>query len=158
MSLDITRSLSSRDSGIWHCCICERLTHTSKLDSQAHHCRFFGYDSESKGYHIYWLEKSTISIEHNVPFNEQDTHFMETTIIPGDALAEGEKDKVIQSSQTGICIPICVLGSWRFIVGSTCADVQVNTKVSSSSAFACCAMFADSSFCSFILDLFCFSP
>ena len=74
----------------------------SKLDSRAHQGQFFGYDSESKGYYIYWLAKHTISIERNVTFNEKDTHFMETTIISGDVLAEGEKEKVIQSSQTGI--------------------------------------------------------
>ena len=73
-----------------------------KLDSRAHQGRFVGYDSKSKGYCIYWLAKRTISVERNVTFNEQDIHFTETTIIPGDALAEGEKDKVIQSSQTGI--------------------------------------------------------
>ena len=43
-----------------------------KLDSQAKEGRFVGYDSESKGYRIYWPEKRLISIEWNVVFNQDD--------------------------------------------------------------------------------------
>ena len=70
-----------------------------KLDARAQVGRFVGYDSESKGYRIYWPEKRTVSVERNVVFNENDVHSVENiTVIPGDSLAEGEKDKIIQQS------------------------------------------------------------
>ena len=34
-----------------------------KLDSRAQQGRFVGYDSESKGYRIYWPNKKSISVE-----------------------------------------------------------------------------------------------
>ena len=53
---------------------------------------------ESKGYRIYWPTKKTISVERNVVFNENDiTSSNDSVTIPGDALAEGERDKIIQS-------------------------------------------------------------
>ena len=68
-----------------------------KLDSRAQVGRFVGYDSESKGYRIYWPRKRTVTVERNVVFNENDVHSTEAfTIIPGDPLAEGERDKIIQ--------------------------------------------------------------
>ena len=58
-----------------------------------------GYDSKSKGYRIYWPAKRTVSVERNVVFNENDVHSVENiAVIPGDSLAEGEKDKIIQQS------------------------------------------------------------
>jgi hypothetical protein len=68
-----------------------------KLDSRAQVGRFVGYDSESKGYRIYWPGKRSVTVERNVVFNQNDVRTPdEHAIIPGDALAEGEKDKIIQ--------------------------------------------------------------
>ena len=68
-----------------------------KLDARAKMGRFVGYNSESKGYRIYWPGKRSITIERNVVFNQDDVQNSdETTIIPGDVQSEGEKDKVIQ--------------------------------------------------------------
>ena len=43
-----------------------------KLDARAQMGRFVGYDSESKGYRIFWPRKRTVSVERNVVFNEKD--------------------------------------------------------------------------------------
>lgn len=70
-----------------------------KLDSHAQLGRFVGYDSESKGYRIYWPGKMSITVERNVIFKEKDVQLNEVTVtISRNAQAEGEKDKVIQSS------------------------------------------------------------
>ena len=56
-----------------------------KLDAHATKGHFVGYDSESEGYQIYWLNKRLITVERNVVFNPQDIDSSdETTIIPGD--------------------------------------------------------------------------
>ena len=69
-----------------------------KLDPKARIGRFVGYDSESKGYRIYWPKQKSISVEWNVVFNVSDITLEEVNVpIPMDALAEGERDKVIQS-------------------------------------------------------------
>jgi hypothetical protein len=68
-----------------------------KLDPHATKGRFVGYDSESKGYRIYWPEKRTVSIERNVVFNPEDLLTDDIVVVPGDVLAEGERDKVIQN-------------------------------------------------------------
>ena len=69
-----------------------------KLDLRACIGRFIGYDLESKGYRIYWPKKKTILVEHDVVFNKNDVTSDDNSItIPGDALAEGERDKIIQS-------------------------------------------------------------
>ena len=69
-----------------------------KLDPKACVGRFVGYDSESKGYRIYWPKKKSISVEWDVVFNVNNVTVEDETVpIPIDALAEGEKDKVIQS-------------------------------------------------------------
>ena len=70
-----------------------------KLDARAQIGRFVGYDSESKGYRIFWPRKRTVSVERNVVFNEKDIRSTKNfTIIPGDPLAEGERDKIIQQT------------------------------------------------------------
>jgi hypothetical protein len=70
-----------------------------KLDARAGIGCFIGYDSESKGYRIYWPDKKKISVERNVTFNKDDVLVQnDAVIIPGDALAEGEKEKIIQLS------------------------------------------------------------
>ena len=72
-----------------------------KLDAQAQVGWFVGYDSESKGYQIYWPNKWSVTVEQNVVFNEDDVLTPDDiTIIPGDTLAEGERDKIIQPPPT----------------------------------------------------------
>lgn len=68
-----------------------------KLDARAKLGRFVGYDSESKGFRIYWPEKRSVTVERNVVFNENDVQGS-TISIPDEALSEGEKEiaKVIQ--------------------------------------------------------------
>jgi hypothetical protein len=59
--------------------------------------QFVGYDSESKGYRIYWPNKRSVTVERNVVFNEDDVLTTDDiAIIPSDTLAEGERDKIIQ--------------------------------------------------------------
>ena len=72
-----------------------------KPDAHAQVGQFVGYDSESKGYCIYWPDKRSITVQHNVVFNENDTLSSDdTAIIPGNALAKGEKEKIIQAPVT----------------------------------------------------------
>ena len=66
-----------------------------KLDPRALLGRFVGYDSESKGFRIYWPTKWSVTVEWNVVFNDGDVTVDATTVIPGD-LSEGEKEKIIQ--------------------------------------------------------------
>ena len=74
-----------------------------KLDARAKAGRFVGYDSESKGYRIYWPGKRSITVERNIVFNQDDVHdTSEVTISSGDILSEGEKDKVIQNPENGV--------------------------------------------------------
>ena len=69
-----------------------------KLDPRAQKGRFVGYDSESKGFRIYWPEKRTVSIERNVVFNLNDLLTEgDYVIVQDDVLNEGEKGKVIQN-------------------------------------------------------------
>src|SRR6267154_1085356 len=68
-----------------------------KLDSRAQVGRFVGYYLESEGYRIYWLNKRSVSVKRNVVFNPDDILTTnDEVVIPGDVLAEGERDKVIQ--------------------------------------------------------------
>ena len=64
-----------------------------KLDACAQLGQFVGYDSESKGYRIYWPSKWSVTVERNVVFNDSDVMTDTTTIISGD-LSKGEKDKI----------------------------------------------------------------
>ena len=74
-----------------------------KLDARAQVGRFVGYDSESKGYRIYWPGKRSITVERNVIFNQNDVRSNESVTIPsGDVLSEGEMNKVIQNSESNI--------------------------------------------------------
>ena len=69
-----------------------------KLDARAWIGCFVGYDSKSKGFWIYWPTKQKISVERNVVFNKDDVLTKDKIVaIPGDVLAEGERDKVIQN-------------------------------------------------------------
>ena len=59
---------------------------------------FISYDLESKGYRIHWPKKKTISVKHDLVFNKNDINSNNSSItIPGDALDEGERDKIIHS-------------------------------------------------------------
>ena len=72
-----------------------------KLDSRAQLGRFVGYDSESKGFRIYWPNERSVTVEWNVIFNDSDVTTDTTAVIPGDS-SEGEKEKVIQVPETNI--------------------------------------------------------
>jgi hypothetical protein len=73
-----------------------------KLQPRARVGRFVGYDSESKGYRIYWPDKRTISVERNVVFNTGDIHMdSDSDVIPGNIFAEEERTKVVQRSPIG---------------------------------------------------------
>jgi hypothetical protein len=63
-----------------------------KLDARAKVGRFVGYDSESKGFRIYWPEKRSVSVERNVVFNENDVRNNSSTVTITEALSEGEKE------------------------------------------------------------------
>ena len=43
-----------------------------KLNARAKKGCFIGYDSESKGYWIYWPEKQSITVKRNIIFNQDD--------------------------------------------------------------------------------------
>ena len=70
-----------------------KLKNARKLDKCASKGHFVGYDSELKGYRIYWPQKCAVSIEHNVVFNPEDS-FEESVEI----MNEGEQDKVLHNS------------------------------------------------------------
>ena len=56
-----------------------------------------GYDSESKGFHIYWPNKWSVTVKCNVIFNQEDILTRSNhVVIPGDVLSEGEREKLIQ--------------------------------------------------------------
>ena len=57
-----------------------------------------GYDSESKGFHIYWPTKRSVTVKRNVVFNDGDVTGDATAVIPGN-LSEGEKEKIIQNPE-----------------------------------------------------------
>jgi len=60
--------------------------------------RFVGYDSESKGYWIYWPNKRSVMVEHNVIFNEDNVLTKSDHItIPGMFCLRG---RGIRSSST----------------------------------------------------------
>ena len=68
-----------------------------KLDAHTKVGRFVGYDSESKGYRIYWPQKRSITVERNVIFNEGDVTTNDNIhITAGDAVDKRERDKILQ--------------------------------------------------------------
>ena len=67
-----------------------------KLDMRVQQGRFVGYDSESKGYRIYWPTKRSISVERDVVFNENNILERDNTTVTVGVQSEEEKDKVIQ--------------------------------------------------------------
>ena len=78
-----------------------------KLDSHAKVGQFVSYDLESKGYQIYWPQKQSVTVECNVVFNEDNVHTNDDIhILAGDAVDEGERDKIIQPPASSIKTPI----------------------------------------------------
>ena len=68
-----------------------------KLDPCAKLRQFMGYDSESKGFCIYWPNKQSVTVKHNVIFNQEDVPTRsDHVVIPGDVLSEGKREKLIQ--------------------------------------------------------------
>ena len=71
-----------------------------KLDARAKKGCLVGYDSESKGYRIYWPEKRSITVKCNVVFNQDNANASdEIAVIHGMAQSEGENEKIIQAAQ-----------------------------------------------------------
>jgi hypothetical protein len=68
-----------------------------KLDAWAKVGRFVGYDSESKGFRIYWPGKRTVTVERDIVFNENNIRDG-SVMISSNVLSEGEieGDKIIQ--------------------------------------------------------------
>ena len=57
-----------------------------------------GYNSKRNSYWIYWHKQKSISVKWNVVFNANNITLEDENVpIPMDALAEGKRDKVIQS-------------------------------------------------------------
>ena len=78
-----------------------------KLDSHTKVGRFVGYNLESKGYRIYWPQKRSVTVERNIVFNEEDVCTNDDVhILAGDAVDEGERDKIIQPPASSINAPI----------------------------------------------------
>ena len=75
----------------------------AKLNAHAKLRQFVGYDSESKGFHIYWPNKWSITVKHNVIFNQEDILTKrDHVVILNDVLSEGKRDKVIQHPENTI--------------------------------------------------------
>ena len=78
-----------------------------KLDACAKVSHFIGYDLESKGYHIYWPQKCTITIECNIMFNECNMITNDNVHIHADdVLDKGERDKVLQPPTSSATTPV----------------------------------------------------
>ena len=71
-----------------------------KLDSCAKVGRFVGYDSESKGFRIYWPGKRSITVKHDIVFNENNVHTDESVSVLSEGEMEGEK--VIQQPRDSV--------------------------------------------------------
>ena len=70
-----------------------------KLDTHAQQGYFVGYDSESKGFRIYWPTKRSITVERNIVFNGNNIQEKENSTFMIGVRSEGEKDKVIQQPE-----------------------------------------------------------
>jgi len=55
-----------------------------KLESRAQMGRFVGYDSESKGYRIYWHQKWSVTVERNVVFKENEVQTLENFMLSSE--------------------------------------------------------------------------
>ena len=72
--LELATSQKPNISGIypWGCKAWVKTLDVGKLEPRAEECRFVGFDSKSKGYRVYWLEKRRVSIKRDIYFNEKD--------------------------------------------------------------------------------------
>ena len=69
----------------WGCKAWVKKLDVGKLEPRAEEARFIGFDSESKGFRIYWPGKNRVSIERDVYFNENDVE-------PDEVFIEGGSD------------------------------------------------------------------
>ena len=68
-----------------------------KLDAHAEVGQFVGYNLESKGYWIYWLQKHSITVKHNVIFNKNNVVANNNIhITAGNVMDKWERGKVLQ--------------------------------------------------------------
>ena len=80
-----------------------------KLNCRTEVSQFVSYNLESKGYQIYWPQKRSVTVERNVVFNEDDVCTNDNVhILAGDAVDEGERDKIIQPPTSSVNTPINV--------------------------------------------------
>ena len=78
-----------------------------KLGVHAKVSHFISYDSESKRYHIFWLQKCSITIECNVVFNKHNVITNDNVHIhAGDAVDKGERDKDLQPPASNATAPV----------------------------------------------------
>ena len=57
---------------------------TGKLDPHAAEGHFVGYDEEAKGYWVYWCDKLSVIVEHDIYIDK------DTILKPGDVMFEVE--------------------------------------------------------------------
>ena len=55
---------------LWGSRIWVRSLTAGKLDPRGQEGRFVGYDSESKGYCVYWMDSRTIGVERDLIFED----------------------------------------------------------------------------------------
>ena len=68
-----------------------------KLDPKGKEARFVGYDQERKGYHVYWPDKRTVTVERNVIFRPNEVAVPEG--IQSEGVRTGEPEKIAQNAQ-----------------------------------------------------------
>ena len=75
-----------------------------KLDAHAQVGRFVGYNSESKGFRIFWPGKRSVSVERNIVFNDNNVQNNNRLVAIPEVLSEGEKEneKVIQHPENHV--------------------------------------------------------
>ena len=76
----------------WGCKAWVRRLDIGKLDPRADECRFVGFDSESKGFRVYWPGKGCVSIERDVYFNEKEA------LVEDEVQIEGGTDLLTNSN------------------------------------------------------------
>jgi hypothetical protein len=76
-----------------------KLYKPGKLNSQAKEGRFVGFDTECRGYKVYYPETRTVNVEREVVFNKDKLTYDDSTVpLPIDDSPEGEnRDKISQT-------------------------------------------------------------
>jgi hypothetical protein len=82
----------------WGCTVWVKVD-GGKLDPKAAEGQFMGYDSEQKGYRVYWAEKHSISVEQNVRFVPDEVIIPEATHSEGEQVRQ-TKPIVLSASKT----------------------------------------------------------